>query len=101
MMTSKMPNSVRHWEITREKGMWTFILQTGLGWGAFMFFLNLSMGTPRRYSILVSACIWLVGGLVLAAFVWVVAEKRFQRYVDQGFKAEPGDAVNPERIRSS
>jgi hypothetical protein len=82
-MTSKMPKSLRHWEITREKGMWKFILQTGLGWGAFMFALNLLMATPRRYSILISVGIWLVGGLILAVFVWVVSERRYRRYVDR------------------
>jgi hypothetical protein len=80
-MTSKLPRSLRHWEITREKGMWKFILQTGLGWGAFMFVLNLLMATPLRYSILVTACIWLMGGLILAFFVWVVSERRYRRYV--------------------
>jgi hypothetical protein len=75
-MTSKMPRSLRHWEITREKGMWKFILQTGLGWGTFMFVVNLLMVTPRRYSILVTFGIWLAGGVIGALFAWVAWDRR-------------------------
>ena len=86
-MTSKMARSLRHWEITREKGMWRFIFRAGLGWGAFMFIVNLLMGIPQRYSILVSFCISLVEGVILAVFVWVVSERRYRQYIDQEAKA--------------
>ena len=83
VMTSKMPGSLRHWEITREKGMWKFILQMGLVWGGFMFLLSLLTATPLRYSILVTACIGLMVGLILAFLVWVVSERQHRRYVDR------------------
>ena len=77
-------------EITREKGIWRFILEAGLGWGAFMFVLNLLMGCPQPYSILVSLCISLVGGVILAVSLWVVSERRYRQYVDH--EVEPHDA---------
>ena len=87
MMTSKMPKRLRYWEITREVGMWRFILQKGLGWGAFMFGVNLLLSTPLRYSILVTLGVWLTGGVIVAVFMWVSSEREYRRYVDPEVKA--------------
>ena len=85
-MTSKMPTDVRHWEITREKGRWKFILQNGLLWGAFMFGLNQLTDTPKRYSILVNFGIALLVGVIFTIFVWITSERRYRRYTGHEVK---------------
>jgi hypothetical protein len=75
-----------------------FILQTGLGWGAFMFSMNLLMLTPRRYSIPVTFGIWLAGGLICTTFGWAESERRYRRYVDQEGKAREAWPCDPTKL---
>jgi hypothetical protein len=87
-MTKKMPTSLRHWEITREKGALKFILQFGLRWGLLMF-----LGTfyiPWRFSMFVMACTWAATGVVGGAFVWIISERQYKKFPTQ--KPEPTEA---------
>lgn len=84
-----MPRSLRHWEITREKGALKFILQNGvLGWGLIMF-----LGTfyiPWRFSVFVMACTWAAADAVGGAVVWITSERQYKKFLAQ--KTEPTEA---------
>jgi hypothetical protein len=82
---------MRHWEITREKGALKFILQDGmLRWGLLMFLITFYMPSGRRFSILVTACIWATAGAVLGAFVWIISERQYKNFLAQ--KTKPIEA---------
>ena len=83
-MIAKMPATLRHWEITREKGKRKFILQNGvLAWGLPMFilmtfFVNRSVAP---WFVAISAVIWAVAGAGFGWAVWVITEKKYQRFI--------------------
>ncbi|HKP02037.1 MAG TPA: hypothetical protein VJU77_01630 [Chthoniobacterales bacterium] len=81
-MKSKMPRWLRHWEITRESWMWKFVARTSLSWGTIMFLLNISTNSPRRYSVLVTFCLWFLGGVMVAVFAWFMSERKYRRYLE-------------------
>ena len=86
-MNAQMPRSLRHWEITREKGRLNFIMLKGvLGWGLFMF-VGMTFFVERRHwpltarSIIGSACIWAVAGVVFGWTAWTITESKYQKFV--------------------
>jgi hypothetical protein len=87
-MTNKMPTSLRHWEITREKGALKFVLQDGvLKWGLLMFVVTLNM-PGQRFPIFVRACVWAAAGAVMGAFIWITSERQYKKFI-----AEKTDAA--------
>jgi hypothetical protein len=85
-----MPRSLRHWEITREKGLPKFLLQTGLLSGLVLSLLDAVHGNPSRFSGVVTFCINISVGVISGALAWVLNERRYRRYVDEQIK--PPDA---------
>jgi Flp pilus assembly protein TadB len=90
-MTTKMPRSLRHWEITRETGRTKFILIDGiLRWGVLMFILMTFCVEPQRWhtpltakSVIVSACIWIVAGAVFGWLVWMSSERKYKKFKEE------------------
>jgi hypothetical protein len=87
-MNPEMPNDLRKWETTRQKGKVKFILLHGvLAWGVPMFvvmtfFINRQRDTtPSIGMLLVSAVIWAIGGGCFGLAIWTFSEKRYQKYL--------------------
>ena len=90
-MTTEMPKSLRHWQITREKGKMKFILQNGiLAWGLPMFIVmtfvvNRGQGRPLTpLDLAINVAIWTICGAGFGWVVWTTSEQKYQKFMEQG-----------------
>lgn len=87
-MSPEMPNDLRKWETTRQKGRTQFVLLYGvLAWGLPMFvvmtfFLNRQRDKPISSGmILISVVIWAIGGACFGLAMWAISERKYQKYL--------------------
>ena len=87
-MPAEMPKALQRWETTRQKGKLNFILINGVVcWGLPMFAVMtfaLNRNSDRNNSagmILLSACIWALGGVCFGWTIWTISEKRYQKFL--------------------
>jgi uncharacterized membrane protein len=94
-MNNDMPKSLQRWEKTRQKGKAKFIVQNGiLMWGLPMFAV-ITFLVGRRHdhpltplAILVSACIWALGGAVYGWTVWTITEKKYEKFLARRIESQ-------------
>lgn len=83
-----MPKQLKKWEVTRQKGKGRFILLNGVvSWGIPMFVLMtfvLNRGPEIKRTpsmILISALIWILGGVMFGGVTWFFAERKYQKFI--------------------
>ena len=77
---------MKRWEQARAQGRWRYLLLSGvLAWGVPMFVLmTFVVDRPAQLTagiLLLSAAVWLSGGLLFGVLSWFLSEKRFNRLV--------------------
>jgi len=94
-MNEATSKSFQKWAVTREKGKWRFVLQTGvLAWGVPMFvimtfFLNRRPDTPLSIGMIaISALIWAIGGACYGLAMWTVSERKYRKFLESIKSAE-------------
>ncbi len=87
-MNPEIPNDIKKWETTRQKGRTQFILLNGVfAWGLPMFvvmtfFVNRQRDKPLSIEmILISVVIWAIGGACFGLAMWTISERKYQRYL--------------------
>jgi drug/metabolite transporter (DMT)-like permease len=88
---------LKRWSQERAKGRWRYMLVVGvLSWGAPMFIaMTFFVSRPAHLTpdaILISAILWVIGGLAFGALVWFFSERRFGRLAPSA-PEETGDQV--------
>lgn len=77
------PAALAQWQKTRALGKRRFVLVSGvLSWGVPMFFvMTFVIGEPeiRPLMIAISALIWLLGGALFGATLWVITERQYRK----------------------
>ena len=77
---------IAKWERTRSKGMWRFVLLSGVFlFGGLMIVmtsvLNMMLGTFAYINLLYTVPIYLLSGFVFGLAVWFVGEYMYSRAV--------------------
>ena len=68
------------WARTRERGMWRFVLRSGVVfYGLPMFFIMTYLIPHPRLNTLQSALLWLIAGAGYGVATWIVQERRFRK----------------------
>ena len=68
------------WARTRERGMWRFVLRSGVVfYGLPMFFTMTYLIPHPRLTTLQSALLWLIAGVGFGVAMWLVQERRFRK----------------------
>lgn len=87
-MNSETPDHIKKWEATREKGKARYILVNGVvAWGLPMFAVMtfiLNRDRPKTDSfsmVLLSAVIWTIGGACFGLAMWIISERKYQKYL--------------------
>jgi hypothetical protein len=87
-MNSEMPNDLKKWETTRQKGKTKFILLNGVvAWGVPMFVIMTFVVNRERvrtdppWMLLLAAVIWAIGGACFGLAIWIISEKKYQKYI--------------------
>jgi hypothetical protein len=75
------------WAITRQKGMWNFILTKGVfGWGMYfiMVILPVMRGKPERiyFYFIWQALLWGGAGSLFGGIMWYFSEKQYIRQLN-------------------
>jgi len=68
------------WARTRERGMWRFVLRSGVVfYGLPMFFIMTYLIPHPRLTTMQSALLWLLAGTGFGVAMWLVQERRFRK----------------------
>lgn len=74
------------WGITRQKGMWNFIITKGVfGWGIFTYFFVAILPVLEGYSkhdffyFAWQALLWAIAGALLGSTMWYLSEREYQQ----------------------
>ena len=87
-MSEPSEKNIKAWEATRAKGKWHFILIKGvLIWGGLMFlgmgllypYLRHSTRAFTLHMLAINAVVYLIGGFVFGALVWLLAERNYAK----------------------
>jgi hypothetical protein len=83
------------WEWTRRLGIYRYILLYGLlGWGLPMFLLMTffvsqpPQSIPSTRVVLLSACLWLLGGIWFGWMTWRSSERKYKEILGGDENAE-------------
>lgn len=83
-----MPKELKKWETTRQAGKKKFILFSGvLAWGLPMFVVMTFIVNRRpevvlsSAMILLSAAIWALGGALFGWLMWMMSERKYQKFL--------------------
>lgn len=83
-MNQKESAFVEKWQVITSRGRMRYLFVTGaLSWGVPMFLLMTFIVSPPKQAtlplVLLSAIMWLVGGLLFGYVMWILGERRYNR----------------------
>jgi hypothetical protein len=94
-MNQKDSAFIKRWQVIRSRGRTRYLFVTGaLSWGVPMFLLmTFIVSPPKQMSpplILLSAIMWLIGGLLFGYVMWIVGERRYIRLTHDERRGDVG-----------
>ena len=77
------PEQVEKWRVTRQKGMWRYVLLTGVLAYGLSCFLVVTFIVERNdlstKSVGFSAVAWTIGGAIFGLIMWFIQERQFRK----------------------
>ena len=88
------PEHVEKWRAIRAKGLWRYMLVSGvLAWGVPMFLVMTFVVNRQRAEnvglIALQLVIWLVGGAMFGTTMWYVMERQYRKAIAEAKAPTP------------